>query len=150
MKKKKRIKARKSTKQTKNAKIKRLALVSAWDKTGLVSFVKGIQALGFDIVSTGGKVNVGDLQSQTWYAFSEAVVLPVPKESKVEPGPVPSKEKKVSPMKVAKGHRVSFSAKSTSHYAWSPWKYIFIGFQKVHPSDKFVHCFYAEPSQRLA
>ena len=68
------------------------------------------------IVSTGGKVNVADLQSQTWYAFSEAVVLPVPKESKVEPGPTPSKEKKFTPMKVTKGHRVTFSAKSTSHY----------------------------------
>ena len=69
------------------------------------------------IVSTAGKVNVADLQSQTWYAFSEAVVLPVPKASVVTSGPTPSTEKKLTPMKVTKGHRVTFSAKSTSHYA---------------------------------
>ena len=78
------------------------------------------------IITTAGKANVGDLQSQTWYAFSEAIVVPVPKTSRVEPGPTPSTEKKVTPMKVTKGHRVSFSAKSTSHYTWSPWQYIFV------------------------
>lgn len=62
-------------KRAKNVKIKRLALVSAWDKTGLVKFVKSMQRLGFDIVSTGGtaealkkaKIKVTEVAALTRY-----------------------------------------------------------------------------------
>ena len=30
------------------------ALISVYDKTGLIKFVKGIKKLGFEIISTGG------------------------------------------------------------------------------------------------
>src|SRR5262245_26385140 len=36
------------------------ALISVSDKTGLVTFVRSLQALGYDIVSTGGTAKVLD------------------------------------------------------------------------------------------
>ncbi len=30
------------------------ALLSVWDKTGIVEFAKGLAALGFELISTGG------------------------------------------------------------------------------------------------
>ncbi|DAC48552.1 MAG TPA: bifunctional phosphoribosylaminoimidazolecarboxamide formyltransferase/inosine monophosphate cyclohydrolase, partial [Candidatus Poseidoniales archaeon] len=30
------------------------ALLSVWDKTGIVDFAKGLSSLGFELVSTGG------------------------------------------------------------------------------------------------
>ena len=69
---------------------------------------------------------VGDLKVGTWYAFREAIILPVPKKGKTPPIVVPSKEKAVTPKITTSGRKVLFSALDETSYTWSPWQYILV------------------------
>lgn len=56
--------------------MKRRALVSVSDKTGLVDFVKGLQELGWEIIATGGTQKLLDSNGVKTIGISEVTGFP--------------------------------------------------------------------------